>query len=387
MAVDELGWVPSLTSGRASTSKLPRPRSARVRTSPAARKPNRKFSPTTIRRGSQRTQHRVDELCGTPARHLGGELDDHDLVHAGLPQQLARGGPGRSAAGAPGRDGRPSSGAARRSQPPARASGSLSRAARIRATCPRCTPSKLPITTTLIRSSGPVIAGPVNQIQLEAQQSGSLSAYLYTGKLSLYSSSGDRRLPPRRPAPGGPGPSRAGHRQRGRRRPEPAGPRRRPRGQPYRAAAPLRQPAGSADRGRDRGVRGAAGALGAGPGPRRLVPGHRGGLRRSSPSTGPRTSRSCSPRPSSTRPTRSSRPPWRPTFALLRQGVEGLPSASARQDAAAAVIASWSLVHGLATLALTGNLDKARIRELAGGDLLDLARRSAAMLHQPTDPA
>ena len=74
------------------------------------------------------------------------------------------------------------------------------------------------------------------------------------------------------------------------------------------------------------------------------------------------------------------------TFALLRQGVDGLSSPAARQDAAAAVIASWSLVHGLATLALTGNLDKARVRELVGGDLLDLARRSAAMLHQPTDP-
>jgi hypothetical protein len=73
-------------------------------------------------------------------------------------------------------------------------------------------------------------------------------------------------------------------------------------------------------------------------------------------------------------------------FALLRQGVEGLPSPSARQDAAAAIIASWSLVHGLATLALSGNLDKARVRDLVGGDLLDLARRSTAMLHQPSAP-
>jgi AcrR family transcriptional regulator len=74
------------------------------------------------------------------------------------------------------------------------------------------------------------------------------------------------------------------------------------------------------------------------------------------------------------------------TFSLLRQGVDELPSPSAQQDAAAAVIASWSLVHGLATLALSGNLDKARVRDLVGGDLLDLARRSAAMLHQPSDP-
>ena len=74
-------------------------------------------------------------------------------------------------------------------------------------------------------------------------------------------------------------------------------------------------------------------------------------------------------------------------FAVLRSGVESLPGASARQDAAAAVIASWSLVHGLATLALSGNLDKARVRDLAGGDLLDLARRSTAMLHQPSGPS
>ena len=74
-------------------------------------------------------------------------------------------------------------------------------------------------------------------------------------------------------------------------------------------------------------------------------------------------------------------------FAVLRQGVEPPPGASARQDAAAAVIASWSLVHGLATLALSGNLDKARVRDLAGGDLLDLARRSTAMLHQASGPS
>lgn len=71
-------------------------------------------------------------------------------------------------------------------------------------------------------------------------------------------------------------------------------------------------------------------------------------------------------------------------FAILRQGVDGLPNPAARQDAAAAVVASWSLVHGLATLALSGNLDKARVRDLVGGDLLDLARRSTAMLHRPS---
>lgn len=70
------------------------------------------------------------------------------------------------------------------------------------------------------------------------------------------------------------------------------------------------------------------------------------------------------------------------TFARLRQGVDELP-APAREDAAAAVIASWSLVHGLATLALNGNLDRAGVRALvADGDLLGLARRSAALLHR-----
>ena len=69
------------------------------------------------------------------------------------------------------------------------------------------------------------------------------------------------------------------------------------------------------------------------------------------------------------------------TFARLRQGVDELPG-PAREDAAAAVIASWSLVHGLATLALNGNLDRAGVRTLvAGGDLLGLARRSAGLLH------
>lgn len=69
------------------------------------------------------------------------------------------------------------------------------------------------------------------------------------------------------------------------------------------------------------------------------------------------------------------------TFALLRQGVDELPE-PAREDAAAAVIASWSLVHGLATLALTGNLDRAGVRALVADDLLGLARRSAGLLHR-----
>ncbi|MEX5235833.1 TetR/AcrR family transcriptional regulator [Kocuria arenosa] len=69
-------------------------------------------------------------------------------------------------------------------------------------------------------------------------------------------------------------------------------------------------------------------------------------------------------------------------FAELRIGVDTLSAPDAQEDAAAAVIAAWSLVHGLATLALTGNLDRARIRDLvAGGDLSSITRRAAGMLY------
>ena len=74
-------------------------------------------------------------------------------------------------------------------------------------------------------------------------------------------------------------------------------------------------------------------------------------------------------------------------YAELRTGVDALSEAGAVEDAAAAVVASWSLVHGLATLALTGNLDRSGIRELvAGGDVLAITRRSAAMLHGSPRP-
>jgi AcrR family transcriptional regulator len=70
------------------------------------------------------------------------------------------------------------------------------------------------------------------------------------------------------------------------------------------------------------------------------------------------------------------------TFAELRAGVDRMSDGSGRQDAAAAVIAAWSLVHGVATLGLTGNLDASDLRELLGaGDLSDVTRRSAALLY------
>ncbi|UOY03020.1 WHG domain-containing protein [Blastococcus sp. PRF04-17] len=52
------------------------------------------------------------------------------------------------------------------------------------------------------------------------------------------------------------------------------------------------------------------------------------------------------------------------------------------EDARAAVVAAWSLVHGFATLAATGNLAGAGLTGRTDGDaLLDLARRAAGMLY------
>lgn len=72
----------------------------------------------------------------------------------------------------------------------------------------------------------------------------------------------------------------------------------------------------------------------------------------------------------------------RAAFAELTIGVDHLAAQGRLEDAAAAVVAGWSLVHGLAVLALTGNLDGAAVRPLiAGGDVLAIARRAAGMLY------
>jgi AcrR family transcriptional regulator len=69
-------------------------------------------------------------------------------------------------------------------------------------------------------------------------------------------------------------------------------------------------------------------------------------------------------------------------FAELTGGVDRLVRDGRTEDAAAAVIAGWSLVHGLATLALTGNLDSAGVRSLlVEQDLPALTRRAAGMLY------
>ena len=68
-------------------------------------------------------------------------------------------------------------------------------------------------------------------------------------------------------------------------------------------------------------------------------------------------------------------------FAELTGGVAELVRDNRTDDAAAALIAGWSLVHGLATLAMTGNLDTAGVRALlAEQDLSEIARRTGRML-------
>lgn len=75
------------------------------------------------------------------------------------------------------------------------------------------------------------------------------------------------------------------------------------------------------------------------------------------------------------------------TFAQLLGGVADTTRAAGREGAsgdpvdAAAVVAAWAIVHGIATLALTGNLQESGLLPtLAGGDLLSLTRRSAGLL-------
>lgn len=70
------------------------------------------------------------------------------------------------------------------------------------------------------------------------------------------------------------------------------------------------------------------------------------------------------------------------TFAELRGGIAALEESGRVEDAPAAVLAAWSLVHGIATLALTGNLQASALFGTAGGteDLLAITRRSGALL-------
>jgi AcrR family transcriptional regulator len=75
------------------------------------------------------------------------------------------------------------------------------------------------------------------------------------------------------------------------------------------------------------------------------------------------------------------------TFAQLRGGVESMADLRPSEDTAAAVVAAWAIVHGIATLALTGNLDASELGPLiGGGDLVAITRRSAALLYGGLPP-
>lgn len=69
------------------------------------------------------------------------------------------------------------------------------------------------------------------------------------------------------------------------------------------------------------------------------------------------------------------------TFAELRAGVEAIAPDGSTSDAAATVTAAWSLMHGIATLELTGSLERSQIRQMLGvTDIADLARRAGERL-------
>ncbi|MFE1102086.1 TetR/AcrR family transcriptional regulator [Nocardiopsis alba] len=75
----------------------------------------------------------------------------------------------------------------------------------------------------------------------------------------------------------------------------------------------------------------------------------------------------------------------RSAFAELRSGVRSLGEEVT--DEPAALVAGWSIVHGIATLALTGNLDRSGARDLfEGADLSTITRRSAGLLFGPSGP-
>ncbi|WP_116246100.1 TetR/AcrR family transcriptional regulator [Nocardiopsis sp. FIRDI 009] len=69
-------------------------------------------------------------------------------------------------------------------------------------------------------------------------------------------------------------------------------------------------------------------------------------------------------------------------FAELTTGVDSVADdVLAAEDRPSAVVAGWSIVHGIATLALTGNLDASGVRDLFDDtDLLAVTRRSAGLL-------
>ncbi|WDZ90139.1 TetR/AcrR family transcriptional regulator [Nocardiopsis sp. HUAS JQ3] len=73
-------------------------------------------------------------------------------------------------------------------------------------------------------------------------------------------------------------------------------------------------------------------------------------------------------------------------FDELRAGVESLAEEGREvEDSAAAMVAGWSVVHGIATLSLTGNLEGSGFGDLfRDADLLTVTRRSAGLLFGPS---
>ena len=70
-------------------------------------------------------------------------------------------------------------------------------------------------------------------------------------------------------------------------------------------------------------------------------------------------------------------------FAELKAGVESLTEEGRSvPDVPAAVLAGWAMMHGVASLALSGTLEGSGVRALFGdADLLTATRRSAGLLY------
>jgi AcrR family transcriptional regulator len=69
------------------------------------------------------------------------------------------------------------------------------------------------------------------------------------------------------------------------------------------------------------------------------------------------------------------------TAAQLKAGAR-TPGGGSVEGLAVASIAAWSLVHGLATLQLSGELEAAGLLQLAGGDLRSIATRAVQQLFE-----
>ena len=119
--------------------------------------------PRPRRRAAPSTSTRSTNSLRRPRRDLAGERDHEHVVHTGLREQRAPASRRRSASGARARAAAPPSGAGRRSPRPRgrrpRSAGDLA-GPRDDMRWPRCTPSKLPMTTTVRpRSAGHVVEG------------------------------------------------------------------------------------------------------------------------------------------------------------------------------------------------------------------------------------